>query len=701
DNLPYGTYQIKEIGDLSIDECTYITPGSNATYVGIDNVSVVVDGDDSTSNKATLVNQYYENRKFKIIKRDGNNNLSGAIFAICSENGNVLYPNLEVNDNGTIEVAELDSDTSYVLKETKAPAGYILSTDEVKFHFEPNQGKIVLDQTIPSDSDFSVDVNAKEFTVNNTKTSVKVSKVDAGSGDELPGAKIEIWTYDERGNEVQAKDASNNPIEWVSTDEPHEIVGLETNKTYILKENVAPDNYQLTTDTIFTLDEYGKVITNDNTKTNTHISNEGVLLVEDWPTGSVKLSKLGYINENCTIGAGEEISLKGVEFTLTKKNDDAFTPIVKATNDLGNIVFDGLDYGTYEIKESKAADGYILDDAVYTAEITPNGGIVELVDYDGNVVPNGVIYNDVPRANIHLKKVSLSNNRQTLPGSMYGLFVQDSVLRNRAGTLKDSVDEPDENGLVQIAYDTTDLDGLLKFDGVLTGVEYTIKELASPYGYYVSENPISIEFTADNNGAVSISSFDNGSGTALQMVDGTITWLEPEIEVSFAKQDMQGEYLPGAELKVVDKNGDDVISWTSSSEAYVVNGEFIAGETYSLVEVKAPDGYKLADPVTFTIPEKAGAEGADIISVVMKDEKISESSETPKKDTPSKTPSKNETPAEVKTPTKSETPTTTVTKSTVAVDTGDHLPVKLIVVLLAVALIGFVSVIIIKKRVNR
>ena len=193
-------------------------------------------------------------------------------------------------------------------------------------------------------------------------------------------------------------------------------------------------------------------------------------------------------------------------------------------------------------------------------------------------------------------KVNLDNNGEKLPGSTYGLF------------------KPGENNaLVKVAEATTDDEGVLEFDGVLTDVEYTVQELVAPDGFYVSENPISISFKVDEDNNVVIDKFDDGSGTATVDENGNITWLEPEVKVSFTKQDMEGHNLAGASLKVVDEDGKDVISWTSTTEPYVVNGTFIAGKTYKLVEVAAPDGYKLADPISFTVNEKAGAKGEETI----------------------------------------------------------------------------------------
>ena len=102
----------------------------------------------------------------------------------------------------------------------------------------------------------------------NTITSVKISKVDIADGEELEGATIQLID----------KDTGEVVEEWTSTNKAHEVTGLTTGKTYILRETVAPEGYSITSDTTFELKEDGSI---DTEKTTTTVSEEGVLLVED------------------------------------------------------------------------------------------------------------------------------------------------------------------------------------------------------------------------------------------------------------------------------------------------------------------------------------------------------------------------------------------------------------------------------------
>mgnify|MGYP000249494455 CR=1 FL=1 len=76
-----------------------------------------------------------------------------------------------------------------------------------------------------------------------------------------------------------------------------------------------------------------------------------------------------------------------------------------------------------------------------------------------------------------------------------------------------------------------------------------------------------------------------------------------------------GVELDGAYLKVTDKDGNVVDSWTSSKDAPHVIKYLKVGETYTLHEEFAPHGYLVANDVTFTVKDTG-----EVQKVEMKDE---------------------------------------------------------------------------------
>ena len=76
-----------------------------------------------------------------------------------------------------------------------------------------------------------------------------------------------------------------------------------------------------------------------------------------------------------------------------------------------------------------------------------------------------------------------------------------------------------------------------------------------------------------------------------------------------------GKSLANAVLAVYDKSGKEMDRWVSEAAAHDITGKLIVGETYTLRELKAPEGYFLAADMVFTVPENG------IVTLEMKDQK--------------------------------------------------------------------------------
>ena len=218
----------------------------------------------------------------------------------------------------------------------------------------------------------------------NTITSVKISKVDIADGEELEGATIQL--IDKETGEVVE--------EWTSTNEAHEVTGLTTGKTYILRETVAPEGYGITSDTTFELKEDGSI---DTEKTTTTVSEEGVLLVEDTRRVDFIVNKVSATDDHELYDTILSV------YEITDESEvlvDSWTSRWKEVHNFGLKLSCGK---SYILREDKATGGYhkipgdILFNVTADGKIQITEGqdwkyengknvIEEVVDEAGNVI---------------------------------------------------------------------------------------------------------------------------------------------------------------------------------------------------------------------------------------------------------------------------------------------------------------------------
>ena len=86
----------------------------------------------------------------------------------------------------------------------------------------------------------------------------------------------------------------------------------------------------------------------------------------------------------------------------------------------------------------------------------------------------------------------------------------------------------------------------------------------------------------------------------------TVTMLDAPTRVKISKADITThEEIPGATLRVLDKNGNVVDEWVSENTPHYIEAVLVAGETYTLEETLVPDnsGYVPANAIQFTVED--------------------------------------------------------------------------------------------------
>ncbi|WP_446476122.1 SpaA isopeptide-forming pilin-related protein [Bacillus velezensis] len=314
-------------------------------------ISETAEGKPKPSDAGTFVN--YQG-SVQLIKKDQDGNvLDGAVFKIIDSDGKTVRDDLMTKEDGKIDAGGL-APGNYQFVETKAPDGYLLSTTPVPFTIKAeNSGK----------------PNQAALTAVNIKNSVVLTKLDQGDKRKvLQGAKFNLT------------DANGKVLtEGLTTDEHGQIIvrGLKAGE-YQFIETKAPELYSLDQTPI------SFKITNTDIKP-VEISAENTLT-----PGDVTLTKVDHDDKNKV--------LEGAEFKITDSSGHPVNtggskerPAVWKTDQKGRFTVKGLAPGQYQFIETKAPDGYQLNEK--PIEFTIEKGQSKAVEV---VVSNKKLKNPAP-----------------------------------------------------------------------------------------------------------------------------------------------------------------------------------------------------------------------------------------------------------------------------------------------------------------
>lgn len=120
-----------------------------------------------------------------------------------------------------------------------------------------------------------------------------------------------------------------------------------------------------------------------------------------------------------------------------------------------------------------------------------------------------------------------------------------------------------------------------KVNGLIENEEYILHEEIVVDGY-VKATDVKFTVTSDKETQKVI------------MIDKVLEVIKTDL--------VTGEEIEGAELKVIDEDGNVIDKWTSSKEPHKVVG-LEENKTYKLVEITAPYGYEITEEIEFTVSE--------------------------------------------------------------------------------------------------
>ena len=439
----------------------------------------------------------------KIVKQDkeSKKRLIGAEFqwkdTVTGKTGTVT-----VGTDGTITIPNLSVNRTYEITETKAPTGYVLDKTVHKVTLTTAQANKVVTVIIENTAQ---------------KGSIKIVKQDKDSKKRLTGAEFQ-WK-----DTVTGKTGTVT----VGTDGTITIPNLSVNRTYEITETKAPTGY--------VLDKTVHKVTLTTAQANKVVT---VIIENTAQKGSIKIVKQDKDSKKRLTGA--EFQWKD---TVTGK-----TGTVTVGTD-GTITIPNLSVNrTYEITETKAPTGYVLDKTVHKVTLTTAQANKVVTVTIGNVAQFGSIQ-------------IIKTDRQTgkrLAGAVF--------------EWKDTT-----NGYTSRI--VTDKNGIAKVSGLSVNRTYELKEVIAPSGYHLDSTIKKVELTtAYANKTLSVNMYDLAKRGNLKLV----------------KQDKDSrKRLAGAQFRWRDTvNGNTgVVTTNSNGEAILYN--FSVNRVYEITEIKAPNGYVL------------------------------------------------------------------------------------------------------------
>lgn len=566
--------------------------------------------------------------------------IAGAHLEVRDENGNVV--DSWISDGKAHKISGLVAGHTYTLVETKAPEGYAIalpivftvSDDAINQEFnmidkqmfvtkvdisgekevegaelkvvdsegnvvdswvsgkEPHPiSNIVVGETYTLYEDYApegyVIANSVEFTVTTENVNQTIKMIDTrfaiekfdASGHPLKGAKLQILSTKSK----------NIVDEWVSDGDVHYANGLIAGETYILREIEAPEGYAISPDEEFTVE--------DNFQDGYFAFSNKQVLFSKWPaldSDSIHNDKVIESDENSQTNIGTE-DVVDPEFSYDWEIDNpdpGYTMPEDAELDVDfsfagededRVELVGAEFTVWDLK-GNAVDNWVQGETPHAIRGLTVGEtyiVEEIVPAEGYVAASPIqftVARDYKDQRVIMKDKQVFVTKTDITGETE---LEGAELVVTSTKTKEIVDKWVSDGTPHA------------ISGLRVGETYILHEEVAPEGYVVASD---IEFSVKDDFKVQ-----------------EIIMKDKQVFVS--KTSISGkEEVIGAELEVVDSEGNVVDKWVSEKEPHAVTG-LVVGNTYTLVETKPANGYVTAEKIEFKVEDDF-----EIQEVVMKDD---------------------------------------------------------------------------------
>lgn len=552
----------------------------------------------------TLEFRNYPEGTLHIIKKDAftKEPISGVEFLITTSNGTAVGNNngrYTTDSSGSIVIPNLDPETTVIIKETKAKAGYILDDT-------PQQAVIK-----------SNDVAIVEF-LNQPLGSLQIVKKDSATREPLEGVQFMVTKTNGavvgNGTGLFTTDADGSII----------INGLEPEMTVIIKEVRAKDGYLL-----------------DDTPRQATIKSNEVTTVEflNQPLGGLRIVKLDSVTRK---------PLEGVEFRVTY-DDGSYVPDeggklssngIYRTDKNGEILISDI-VGTLVVTETKTIPGYVIDEETRSQTVVvnandlqtltfynrPSGGLqIIKSDEDSGARISGVKF-EVRKINGEILGTYTTdrNGVISIPNAENGWYtitelkaadgyeldtspvnacVKDGETttveitnQRMASIMIHKVDAATGDGIYGVKfviYDsgknpimevTTDQDGYAWVNEELTPGKYYIRELEAADGYILDEQYKTVYVEAGNCAQIE---WENSA------VTGQIQIRKYSSDDNIVTGQRAGTALEGAVFEITQARSGRVVGYIVTDARGVAASDPLPLGRYFVTEVSAPKYYQLS-----------------------------------------------------------------------------------------------------------
>lgn len=536
-----------------------------------------------------------------------------------------------MNEEGKTEDVENLPLGKYIVKEKIASKGYLLdkTTYNVELKYKDQVTPIISDKVTSNEE-------VKKMKVHIFKSGIKVN---SGETPGLEGAEFtiklnrlveeayskgytyaEVWNgVDELGNKVEVDSQRVQEAQTIAPTYARITTDRDGNAytqknlpygKYIVKETITPKDYETAVDFTFS-------ITQDETEVKEVAQKSKHLVVNNEQLESyvklikkdLKTGKIVVLNSaTFKIKAQEDIYDRATKKILWKKGEyitqklgrttyDSFTTnakniIVPDKSYTDNLdIFGGitiplqLPVGSYEIDEIRTPKGFLQLEKSVKFKIE---GIRDFdKDQDGDPIVEVVVKNEQPTGTLIIdKEIALRENVDTslidtsdLSGIEFKLSAKENIISPIDGSIIYKKGQ-------EVKTYNLDKDGNLKVEELPMGV-YEIQETKTLDGLVLNDKVYEVKF---------------------EQKDLVTKVYEVKLDISndttifdFSKTDVTGDKeLPGAKLKVTNKEGKVIDEWTSTENKHTIEG-LVVGNEYTMTEEIAPDGYVKATSITFKV----------------------------------------------------------------------------------------------------